>query len=202
MIMSACAPNTEAITAQPVTAIVEVLPSNTVEPSATILPSMAATTTLMPTITIAFTPTPDFSRIVYAGASIVNGQLMLSFRAPETTEPLKALVNGFPFTCTTDARYPGTVYCLGRFFQAGEKVDVAFSMGDNPAVVKEVAVIIPLEAVPTPVTPGARNNWCPLRGQKVTCDSEWDYDSGVGCLDVTCYDECGYYYSIHQCEGD
>ena len=200
-ILSACGPQAATTTPQMATSI-EVSPSMTFQPSATSLPTIASTNTLMPTITVSFTPTPDFNKMTYVGASIVNGQLMLSFRSPETTEPLKAVVNGYPFTCKTDSRYPGTLYCLGRFFLAGEKVNVAFSMGDDPAIVKEVSVIIPLEAVPTPITPGAYSTWCPLRGQKVTCDTEWDCDAGVCCLDVSCNDECGYYYSIHQCEGD
>lgn len=125
---------------------------------------------------------------------------MLSFRIPELGLPFKATIDGYPFSCKTDNRYPGTLYCLGKFFAAGQKVKVEFSVGDEQKVVKEISVIIPLEAVPTPVTPGSYSNWCPLRGQRVTCDEEYDDDEGVWCLDVTCYDACGYYYSIHKCE--
>jgi hypothetical protein len=200
MLISSCTP-TPAATELPVSpTVVEPTLTATNAPTDTTAPTMTLTASLVPTITVVHTPTPDYDVIRYVGASIVKGQLMLSFRMPDLNMPLKATVDGYAFNCTTDNRYPGTLYCLGRFFAGGQRVSVKFSVGDDPQVIKEVAVVIPLEAVPTPITPGPASNWCPLRGQNVTCDEEYDEDSGVGCLDVTCYDACGYYYSIHQCE--
>jgi hypothetical protein len=61
--------------------------------------------------------------------------------------------------------------------------------------------IIPY-STPVPTVPvGDARTWCPERGENVICESEtvWSREP-VPCYASTCYDACGYYYSIDTCD--
>ncbi|MGB4595921.1 MAG: hypothetical protein WBI14_08455 [Anaerolineaceae bacterium] len=38
--------------------------------------------------------------------------------------------------------------------------------------------------------------WCPDRGQNVSCETEYRNYGGVCTVGMTCYDSCGFYYSV------
>ena len=40
------------------------------------------------------------------------------------------------------------------------------------------------------------NSWCPLRGENLTCETEYRKDSGHCYVGSTCYDACGWFYSV------
>lgn len=38
--------------------------------------------------------------------------------------------------------------------------------------------------------------WCPERGQNTSCETEYRNYGGVCTVGMTCYDSCGFYYSV------
>lgn len=38
--------------------------------------------------------------------------------------------------------------------------------------------------------------WCPDRGQNVSCETEYRNYGGICAVGMTCYDNCGFYYSV------
>jgi hypothetical protein len=43
--------------------------------------------------------------------------------------------------------------------------------------------------------------WCPSRGMNVTCETEYRDYGGICTVGMTCYDDCGFYYSVDTIKG-
>ncbi len=41
------------------------------------------------------------------------------------------------------------------------------------------------------------NTWCPARGENLSCEVEYRNYNGLCVVGMTCYDACGFYYSVN-----
>ena len=185
------------------------------EPSATVLPTVAATATALPTEipeptatplptetpAPTATPLPDFEngKITSIEARGENILWMLSLTG--VTTPLEALVDGKTYDCSLEPDYPDRLFCFGPAFTGDpQQITAAFySAGGGGLAIFEGTYFLPV-ILPTAMPAGDPTTWCPERGQDVFCETEHRIDKfGNACMVASCFDACGYYYSIHTC---
>ncbi|MBN2048626.1 MAG: hypothetical protein JW750_12345 [Anaerolineaceae bacterium] len=179
-------------------------PTHTPEPS----PTATATPTLVPTETN--TPTPSPTPFTGFENSSINSweqkhgnYYLFQFVVPEVSMSYYAIIEGNPFECEFDPNYPDRLFCLGDFIDYNkEYIDVAFFEDDlmsqlafeQPYFLKRVVLTYNQEPIQ-----GDPTTWCPQRGENVTCETEYRSYQGEECIVQTCFDACGYYYSVHTC---
>ena len=211
ILLSGCQTSTAMETPLPVPSETSLPPTleatmtETIQPSATMTVTMtqtstpAATATQTPTIT----PTPfmgfEESKL---NSHEANGDLYLFiFGVPGVSQPYYATIEKNPFSCNVDARYPDILICSGYYFEfAGEYVDVKFYQDETKTdlVYEDFYFSGPTEPAYI-IVYAPRETWCENRGMNVNCETEYRQYDGETCMASTCYDDCGYYYSIDTC---
>lgn len=177
----------------------------TPQPSATLLPILTDTPTPLPTATLTATatwtptPTPDFSQVRVTAqdyrAATSNYLIILAF--PGIKEPYLTRLNGNSYNCVLDENYPDQYFCVGPITGYMKPVAAEFTRpGETTPFFTGYIGGYPFPE-PTPLPVGAPDTWCPLRGQHITCEPE--YYTKYDCWITTCYDLCGYYYSVDTC---
>ncbi|MAT41959.1 MAG: hypothetical protein CL609_06430 [Anaerolineaceae bacterium] len=205
LLITACTPQVEPT--------VEIVPSTQLPsqiPTLTSTPIPATNTPLLPTDTPTFTPTPTitmtatsvalFDQIQILGGyyNQENSIIYLSF--PKVDKNYKFVIDQHDYECNIDLEYEDRVNCYGRFLdnQRSKSVLVQVFDPENSQLLFENEVYVPM-TIPTPIPVGDASTWCPLRGQNVTCETEWRTENGEICVVSSCFDACGYYYSEHTC---
>lgn len=203
MILAACTPVPTAVpTALPTATNTETLaPTETLVPTDTPVPTATNTPTLTPTITLTPTATPDYSVIqVIWQESYANRQPIVALKIPGITEAYGAKINNVAYTCSIDANTPDTLFCNGPLLPYFTYVQLALYHPGDSLPFYEATIPGPVRALPTATPVGNPNTWCTDRGQNVNCETEnRTYPGGVQCVVSTCFDACGYYYSVDTC---
>jgi hypothetical protein len=202
--LAACTENTNRGT--PTAAENTTLPTETMPAPATVTPTETVTPlpTETPTVTLTPTSTTGWNELqVISVWRDANGYGII-FNIPGIDESYNATIDGKPFTCTYEARYPDRLTCLGESFRTEVEIQVIFTGADTGGVVFTTSIIIgepafaPTPSYPTGGVPNP-NTWCPQRGQNVYCETENRISWDPPCLITSCFDACGYWYSIDTC---
>ena len=169
--------------------------------TATIEPSSTPTPTDTPTPTATETPGPNFAAAKVIGITqSVNGvQLVIEF--PGIQQNYGLVLDRVTYVCAIAAEVPDRIFCNGLKKPSADKaLTVQFTDADNGAVLYDSTWTISSAYIPTDVPVGDANTWCPDRGKDVKCEYECRLDdSGSACMIASCYDACGYYFSVDSC---
>lgn len=181
-----------------------VSPSPSPAPTRTEAPSPSATPspTLPPTLTPTITLTPTVTLIPFSGF-LDNFNFYRSWYNDDTTvfyflnagidHMLYARADDLDLICEPDPQLMTALICVHDQKVEGESV-MEFEFFTDP----ERTVSVFKHSYET----GLANHTiyhnqfdCPLRGQNVTCESEYRLYDGICYYSHTCYDACGLYYS-------
>ena len=180
-------------------------PSDTPVPTATETATLAPSATFTATATVTLTPTPT---VDLAAAKIVSmeftgvSSMYLVFEITGIQHPYRVQMNAFSYACELLTKRPDWMICSGERISYGETVRIKYFEPESEVVAYEVLTQLPEGIPPTPLPVGDPKTWCPERGQNITCETENREYYGVPCVVSTCFDACGYYYSIHTCPED
>lgn len=189
-------PTTESPTQHPTGTNTPIPPTETQLPSTnTPTPTSTATQTMIPTSAALF------DQIQILGGYYNEGNSIIYLSFPRVDKNYKFKMDQHEYDCMIDEEYKDRVNCYGRFLD-NQKSKSAFVQIYDPTslqLVFEKNIYIPM-TIPTPTPVGEASTWCPLRGQNVTCETEWRTENDEICVVMSCFDACGYYYSEHTCK--
>ena len=212
LVLAGCATATPAPTATEVATVIpptETSPpssANPLPPTATQSPTEppTATTTPLPTLTatITNTPTPtvDFTKFKLTGVSQKpQVSMSLIFTIPGLTTPVQVKVGGSSFYCQVDSKYPNKLFCNGPDLVVDTELPVRFIDTDGTTVLHKGVIYIPQSILGPKLPDNIDWDLCPQRNTNVTCETENRLWWNPPCIVSTCYDACGYFYSIDTC---
>jgi hypothetical protein len=120
---------------------------------------------------------------------------------PGLKSALNVILDARKFTCQMDALAPETLFCTGTSRpHVAEQIKLVFVDPQSGAEIYAGTTYIINQAVPTATREGYTS--CPNRGKNVSCETECRIYSGDPCLVVSCFDDCGLYYSLDNCPSD
>jgi len=205
LVLSSC--STAAPSAAPTlppTATIPAVPSITV----TLPPTATSAPTITPLPTMTFTPTVTVTQGAEFGAATIKSigphkmGMMLTLEVPGLNHLYKLKILDKLYTCSAVAQYPDRMYCYGPLFETGQYQEIAFLEPDSDVEAFRGSFLVPNLNSPTSMPAGDPRTWCPERGQNVTCEVECRIGPNGPCIVATCFDACGYYYSVHTCPDD
>jgi hypothetical protein len=189
------------------------IPSKTAIPTSTDTPEPTATQ--VPTATNTPTQFLGFEDAWIYKAFANDNETVFYFIVPNVSAPYHGSVDGYPLSCKIDAGYQNMLICRSdenlfgmdirtfEFFADEAKQflvysgDYATGLAYNEPQPTKLALIWPkAEFTEADITWAGAETWCPLRGQKITCETEYRNYDGVCLVGHTCFDDCGYYYSV------
>jgi hypothetical protein len=209
-LLSACG----AVSTPTATPVPTAKPTETLSPSETFTPTLTETPSPTPTSTVTLTPSqtpvpsntpgPDFASFLLQYTQAVPNGTSFGFRIPGIKQPLLLKVNNFEYKCTVTDKTPDFLYCTGKQFNQNQSVKLVFLPLNASATDKslfETTIKIAYEKTPTPDPRdlAAQAPSCPDRGKNVRGEIEWRKYNGSYCVVATCFDACGYYYSMNTC---
>lgn len=189
-------------------------PTLTGTPSPTAEKSSTATSTTTPTATPTKYSGFEHARVYKAYAN--SDGTLFYFIAPGVKSPYFGTVDGHDLTCepnpsqvnllvcSTDANLFGTSLKAFEFF-ADEAHTYRVYAGSFttdldiiPLTPTPVGFIWPrADFFPADITWGYNPPSCPVRGINLTCEIEYRrYDDNSCLVGMSCYDSCGFYYSV------
>ena len=189
------------------------IPADTVAPTETPTPSPTVTQTITPTATATITSTatatftPSPTPFLGFEESHLNshqsqGELYLFiFNVPGVSQPYYATIKNYPFECSLDENYPDLLLCLGDPFESSDEYVhvIFFEDPDQSLIVYENDYHSgPVQYTPFAIM-GDPTTWCPQRGENVVCETEYRMYNNEECIVSSCFDACGYYYSVDTC---
>lgn len=207
MMITACTPTAATPAATEVPTIAPPTATETLPPTLTFTPLPTATDTptpfptMTPTVTLTPTPVVDYSAVKATSMGWTGSDAMwVMFVAPGLKEGYSVKINNVAYSCTPTPKVADSLVCSGARKQYGEYVKIEFFGQQSQEVAYTLQTYLPFQPMPTATPVGDPRTWCPLRGTNVTCESEhrWEPD-GSPCEVTSCFDACGYYYSIHTC---
>lgn len=201
------------------------LPTETEEIAATSTntPNPTPTDTLIATIAPTIMPTQfmgfDQSRVFKALAYV--DETIFYFIVPGVAAPYYGTVDGVDLTCETDPEQVNLLVCRAEedLFGTDWKSFEFYADEEKSFLVYEGDFSTELDKIPpTPTPPGfiwpranfttADITWgstppgCTIRGVGLTCETEYrEYSDGECVVGMSCYDSCGYYYSVNTIDG-
>ncbi len=199
---------TEAVPTTPVQPTDTFTPAPSATVTATEIPSETPTPTAIPataTPSIAF----DQAKIIGVTQQLngvstgsVNVQLVIAF--PGIQQAYNVVLNKVNYYCSVVASVPDRLFCNGLVKPKGDQsLSLDFTDVNSGAVLYSTEVSIPSAYIPTDIPAGDTGNWCPDRGKNEYCEYECRIaPDGSACLVASCYDACGYYFSIDSCPAD
>ncbi len=222
IILSACtAPETQTAS-QASEAPDTALSTETVLPTATEAgtDTPAPTASLTPTITLTPTSQPtEFSGFQFASvfkAFAYIDETLFYFIVPGVASPYYGSVDGVDLICEPDADQVNLLTCRaeGDLFGTDWKSFKFYADEAKTYLVYEGDFSTTLDTLPPTPTPygfiwpladftAADISWgeappgCTTRGIGLTCETEYRiYEDGSCLVGMSCYDDCGYYYSV------
>lgn len=221
VVMSACQPSAVSLKdqlAQTGTNIPSTTPFPTIAPSftpsLTPSPTYTATVTASPTLTatpsMTHTPSPTpFSGFEVGSLNSARrwgGQITLVFTIPGVSHGYTLVVEGRQLACEISPYYTNILVCVGPdfalssgtlpfdFYMDETQEELAYSGNFyNTATVLVLPTALPW------VISWSEGNDCEQRGEGVTCETEYRLYPAGPCMAASCFDACGYYYSIDNC---
>ncbi len=183
------------------------LPTKTDLPSVT--PTSSSTPTMMPTQFLGFEKATVYES--YAN----DTQSTFYIIVPYVDADYYGKVDESIMTCKVDRNYQNMLICTAAGdltgedfktfeFYADEAMTYLVFKGElsTGLIYKKptptfIAYIWPkAEFTAADITWGGAETWCPLRGQKITCETEYRNYDGQCFVGHTCADECGFFYSV------
>jgi hypothetical protein len=181
-------------TATPLPPTATAVPTDIPTETATPLP------TLTPTITNTPTPAVDFTKFKLTGVSQKpQVSMSLIFTIPGLQAPVQVKVGGSSFYCQVDPKYPNKLFCNGPDLPIDTELPVSFIDSDGTTVLQKGTIYIPQSILGPKLPDNIDWDKCPLRNTNVTCETENRLWWNPPCVVSTCYDACGYFYSIDTC---
>ena len=194
-------------------------PSSTATEANTQTPPPTATNTATLTITPTMLPT-EFMGFEYASvfkALAYMDETLFYFIVPYVASPYYGTVDGVDLTCESDPEQENLLFCRAEedlfgsdvkhfeFYADEEKSylvyegDFSTSLDVLPPTPTPVGFIWPLaDFTEDDITWGQTPPGCTQRGVNLTCEIEYrEYYDGKCLVGATCYDSCGYYYSVN-----
>jgi hypothetical protein len=169
------------------------------------VPSLTPTATTSPsptlTATASFTPTP---MIFFDGFRLNAAQkkpygFLLIFILPGVVNPIQVSVDGKRFNCQVDIKLPDKLICTGPELWTEKEMPVVFYGPDDITPIYKSVVFISNKTINN-YPEGINWNLCPNRATNVTCETENRVRFDPPCVVSTCFDACGYFYSIDTCK--
>ena len=200
LITTGCAALQPQPTVTPTAASTET-PTLTATFTATVQPSETPTPTASQTPEPTATPGPDFSMVKVIGVTQnVNGVLLV-IQFPNIQQAYALTLDNVNYVCSLAGDVPDRLFCNGlKKPSADKEIPVKLTDPNTNTVVFESTWTISSAYIPTDVPIGDANTWCPDRGKDVKCEYECRLDdSGTACMIASCYDACGYYFSVDSC---
>jgi hypothetical protein len=216
VLLPACANTTAAPTATltltpPPTLTETPKPSATSAPTFTSIPSATITSTpLPPTATTVptqtATPKPTFAGFRVDYSEYMSYGLLFSFTIPGNKVNYRLDVSGVPYICNYKPEQVDKLFCYGREFERGTNVKLTFlplTGSDTPVFQTQYKVTTYTAPTPLPNrnVQGPTDS-CPVRGINTQCETEYRTLGNSYCIVATCFDNCGYYYSVNTCPPD
>lgn len=180
-----------------------VLPSPAPSATITITPTLTltATLTLIPSVTYSPTLVPLFDKAQVISLTTPNDEVKVILRVPGLKQVLNIILDARKFSCQMDDKVLETLFCTGTSRpHVAERIKLVFVDAQTGTEVYSGTTYIIDQAVPTATREGYAS--CPNRGKNVSCETECRIYAGDPCLVVSCFDDCGLYYSLDNCPSD
>jgi hypothetical protein len=131
-----------------------------------------------------------------------NVQIIVAF--PGVTQAYNLTLDQKEYFCTLANGVPDRLFCNGMAKPKGDQeLSLEFTDPESDEVLYSSTISIPSAYIPTAVPVGDQSTWCPDRGKNVSCEYECRITPGGSpCLVASCYDACGYYFSVNTCPAD
>ncbi len=183
-----------------------------------IITKIIPTETPLPTTSVNPSPTPTqflgfLDSWIYS-TYIYDNETVFYFIVPHVAANYFAKVDGEPLTCKVDSRNVNTLFCrteaelslddIKTFeFFADENYQYLVYKSDfqtrrvlNPTPTT-IAYIWPrANFTAADVAWAGPETYCPLRGNNIYCEIEYRLYGSDCLVGASCYDDCGYYYSV------
>jgi hypothetical protein len=213
------------LTDSPMTSTSPALPTEAEEPveTNTNTPLPTATNTLIATIAPTMLPTQfmgfDQARVFKAFA--YTDETVFYFIVPGVAASYFGTVDGYDLTCEPDIDQVNLLVCRSDedLFGTDWKDFEFYSDEERSFLVYEGEFSTTLDKLPPTPTPagifwpradftadditwGSKPPGCSVRGVNLTCETEYrEYSDGSCVVGMSCYDSCGYYYSVNTIDG-
>jgi len=193
--------------------------TETPTPTETYKPTRTATATATETLTPTPTATPFLgfeNAFLYNAWNRIN-QTIFIFQVPGVSTPFYGMVDGYSLACEPHTDYPNTLVCetdnylfgsayMTFDFYADESMQQLLFSGEfytglvkvNTPTPSYLAGLVWPQANFTAddISWAGDDTWCPQRGENVFCETEYRIYDGECYVGSSCYDDCGYYYSV------
>lgn len=191
----------------------EAAPTETPKPVPTQTETAAPTetSTVVPTATMTMAPsaTPflGFEESILNNAEDRTTTTIFIFKVPGVSQSYFAEVSGNDLFCEVSETGKDLLICIGAkmVVSSGNMVFDFYEDETHQVLVYsgEYYTGLTNAAEPTPakfpINWAGPETWCPQRGEKLSCETEYRQYDGEPCVATTCYDACGWYYSIDTC---
>jgi len=177
-------------------------PTRPLTPTPTASATFTATASLTPTVTA--TPFDGFESSGFNGVQYSGGSVYLLFTVPGVTESYRLSVEGQSLACAPSDTFADLLVCEGTQYAPSYGTLACAFYSESRDLVYRGSYYHAVPQTPTPAPPPWVPIWnlsnnCPQRGENVSCETEWRTVGGVPCMIASCFDQCGYYYSIDNC---
>lgn len=185
--------------------------TNTPEPSSTSAPTTTLTPTPEPTQFSGF----DFATVFKAYA--YKEETIFYFIVPGVASSYYGAVDGYDLVCESSEDEENLLVCRTEenLFGSDWKSFTFFADEEKTFLIYEGDFSTTLDKLPPTATPvgfywpradfttdditwGETPKGCTVRGINLRCETEYRlYEDGVCRVGMSCYDDCGYYYSVN-----
>ena len=192
------------------------IPTDTATPVDTDTPE--PTFTFTPAATLSPTPTQflGFENAKIYKAFAYYDETIFHFIVPDVANPYYGTVDGVPMTCELEAGYENALLCRAQadlfgtdvksfdFYADGARTflvyrgDFSTTLNVRPPTPTPSGFIWPRADYTTAdITWGVTPPGCTERGVNLSCEIEYrKYDDGSCLVGQSCWDSCGFYYSV------
>lgn len=181
------------------------VPAMTSTPEATLLPTDTEAPTLTPTAAPSSTPSPAFTDLKVLNFEVGSFGVRISLTLPGASTPYSLAVAGNPFSCEPVDGIPNRMSCLGSKVPPHDRpIDLVFSDPLSGEVAYTTTITLPSQIfpalLPTHSNSPPRDPSCPpVNSKTLQCAFECRIADGDACVAATCWDSCGYAFSVHTC---
>jgi hypothetical protein len=177
--------------------------TSTLPPAPTSTPAPTLTWTPAPTAT----PSAAFDELTFVNFEKGTYGARMIFDLPGVSVPYDVSVAGLQYTCVLVEERPNRVVCLGSLLPPPDKrIPFVLMMPGTQQIVYQTELLFPSGTYWALIPEGhraVRPSWCgPIDYASVRCEMECRVESDGPCLAASCWDACGYAFSVHSCHED
>jgi len=182
-------------------------PAETSTPFAPLPPTNTDVPTLTSTAAPSATTSPSFADLKVLNFETGSYGARMILTLPGVSVPYSVTIAGIPYSCTQVEGIPDRMGCLGSQVPPPDKlVSLVFLDAVSREVVYQTTITLPSQVYPvlrptrTHSNAPPRDPSCPPVDQTtVQCALECRISEGAPCLAATCWDACGYAFSVATC---